>query len=322
MHPLNRILDLFGIRVSRVKRGADGNGRTRADEEPAPVPVGPFLVEMPEGKLRYVYGLFPEYNSELTRVARPVHAKYPDMIAVDVGAHIGDTAARIREACPASIVCVEGDLTLLDTLRRNADQLGGLTIRTEYLSDRTETCAVKVTQKGSNSTLVPSVEGPGTESVRFTTLDELLNDADRRRVKLLKIDTEGFDGKVLRGGPRLLAESRPIILFEINRENLGALGEDGLATLNLLKGFGYSHVLIWDGFARFLLATTLDQTDLIRDLLEYTDFRETRLFRITYLDICVFHPDDADLAAQCVELERRHRRTTDQIDIHSLGQTP
>lgn len=60
--------------------------------------------------------------TELGRVAARIWRKYPQMVAVDVGANIGDTASIIRSGCPAPIICFEGDRTYEALLaERHAD---------------------------------------------------------------------------------------------------------------------------------------------------------------------------------------------------------
>ena len=60
-------------------------------------------------------------------------------------------------------------------------------------------------------------------------LDDAIKDIDLHRVKLLKVDTEGFEARILRGSQNVLKIGRPIVIFEYNRETLSPLGEDGLS---------------------------------------------------------------------------------------------
>ena len=68
------------------------------------------------------------------------------------------------------------------------------------------------------------------KKVSFMPLDDAIEDIDLHKVKLLKVDTEGFDARVLRGSQNVLKIGRPVVLFEYNRENLTPLGEDGLSS--------------------------------------------------------------------------------------------
>jgi FkbM family methyltransferase len=60
--------------------------------------------------------------------------------------------------------------------------------------------------------------------VPLTTLDAIWMEFGRPDVCLVKIDVEGGEGDVLRGGLACLEETRPTVLLEWNRQNLAAYG--------------------------------------------------------------------------------------------------
>jgi FkbM family methyltransferase len=270
--------------------------------------IGKFdLLVPPQSPLYETYRDNPKLNSELGRIASSVYTKYPEMVSVDVGANIGDTAAIIRSVCPAPIVCVDGDELLGHVLAENIRMLGDATVVQVYLSDNREEQHVCIQKEGWNNTLLPvASEGRG-KQIRFLPLDDALKDIDLHRVKLLKIDTEGFDARVLRGSRNILKIGRPVVIFEYNRENLSPLSEDGLSIFAGLKNHGYHSALFWDDRGRFLLGTSLNDMTIIEDLHDYVDFREKPLGYIYYLDICLFHECDQDLAEKCLAAERRAR---------------
>jgi FkbM family methyltransferase len=310
MHPLNRALRLLGLRLSKIPAPTppEPANEEEGGETPRWLRFGQVEILVPAGNLMYeCYQHLPDYTAELGRLAAAIYSKYPDMRVVDVGANVGDTAAIVRKTCPAPILCIEGDPKLLDALTENAGRIGDTEVVARYLSDATEEKTVIIDKHGWNSTLLPSGPDTGGDTVRFATLDEVLSDSDWHPVKLLKIDTEGFDGKILRGAPGLLGKDRPMVQFEYNRVNLNALGEDGPGIFRHLRGFGYSGVLIWDSAGRFLCGTSLDRMDLLEDLHDYIDATDKSLSPIAYYDVGVFHEDDADLAAHCLDIERRVR---------------
>jgi len=301
MNPLNRLLEKFGLRVVRLSCPIV---RTAT----LPMKIGKFdLLVPPQNPLYETYRDNPKYNSELGRVASSVHTKYPEMVSVDVGANIGDTAAIIRSVCPAPIVCIDGDEKVGLILNENVRKLGNATVVQVYLSDSREEKYVRIEKNGWNNTLLPvSGKEPG-KKICFMPLDDAIKDLDLHRVKLLKIDTEGFDARVLRGSQNVLKIGRPVVIFEYNRENLTPLAEDGLSIFCHLRNHGYHSALFWDARSRFMLGTSLNDMDLIEDLHNYVDFREQPLGYITYLDVGIFHECDQDLADQCLAAERQAR---------------
>ena len=107
--------------------------------------------------------------------------------------------------------------------------------------------------------------------------------------KLVKIDTEGFDCPIIRGGAKFIRQTRPVIAFEYNRDNMEAIGEKGLDTLSLLSGLGYSQVAFHDCDGRFFATAPMSDTAFIRDLHDYADGKHGAIY---YFDLTVFHRDD------------------------------
>jgi hypothetical protein len=60
----------------------------------------------------------------------------------------------------------------------------------------------------------------GDVQVRVTTLDALWEENGREDIGFVKIDTEGWDAKVILGGQQALRHSRPPMLVEFNRERM------------------------------------------------------------------------------------------------------
>ena len=302
MHPLNKLLVPFGIRVVR----------TRPKPKQSSLRLGNYEIELPPESrpIADSYQDSPHYNTQLTRLARRIYEKYPTMMAVDIGANVGDTVALIRTGCPSPIVAIEGDDHLIEVLTRNVARVGDVRVTRAFLSDRIESRRVQIDKVGWNSTLTPGDGLTDGSLIAFLKLDDVLDEVERATVRLVKIDTEGYEAKILRGGRRLLSEARPVVLFEYNREVFGTGAEDGQAIFRDFQTQGYRSVLFWDERGRFLLFTSLDETSLLADLHDYIAFEGgRRMGDIQYLDVAVFHEDDEDLAEQCVLGERSYRVT-------------
>jgi FkbM family methyltransferase len=91
--------------------------------------------------------------------------------------------------------------------------------------------------------------------VSVCTLDERLTQLGFTEVNFVKIDAEGFDGRVLRGAQSMLATgSIKVLQFEYNSTWMAA-GSTLTETLAYLEGFGYEVFLIRsDGLHRFNMA--------------------------------------------------------------------
>ena len=80
----------------------------------------------------------------------------------------------------------------------------------------------------------------GYEEVTTTTLDAYITDHDIDRVDLIKMDIEGAEFSVLRGGTRLLAEAdAPAIVLEMVDFNAKGFGHTALDVWDYLESFGY-----------------------------------------------------------------------------------
>jgi FkbM family methyltransferase len=78
-----------------------------------------------------------------------------------------------------------------------------------------------------------------TEKVPVYRLDDLLAERGLDRVDLLKIDIEGFELFAFQGGPKLLAERRPVILMELNRSAIRTFGYNVSDLIALFQSQGY-----------------------------------------------------------------------------------
>jgi FkbM family methyltransferase len=80
-----------------------------------------------------------------------------------------------------------------------------------------------------------------TETVRVAPLDELAPAATR----VVKIDVEGAELEVLRGASKLLAQTRPAVLFEVKRQDKPAAAE----LFEIFRQHGYRQHLMFAPFA-------------------------------------------------------------------------
>lgn len=199
----------------------------------------------------YAYPAFarrwPTYNDPLVELVHQAHvAKGTPVHVVDVGAAVGDTVLLVHDRCPgavASFHCVEGDPEFFRYLSDNLATLPRATLHYAMLSD----------QPGHERELVRTHLGTasaqGEASRAATTLDSLL--ADAGQVDIVKIDTDGFDGKVLAGAGRLLREQQPAVIFEWHPQLCRATGQDPSRPFRVLAEAGYRCFVWFDKYGVF-----------------------------------------------------------------------
>ncbi len=185
--------------------------------------------------------------------------------AVDIGANIGLTAALFSRARPGdALYAIEPSPTAFADLKRNSNlngldnvqcfQMGlGLSPGRLLLSeDPTNSSAAHLSQPASPDDDI-------TQVVQVETLDAFCASHDLRP-QFLKLDVEGHELNVLRGGLITIATDRPILFIEMNTFTTLAYGRQ--SPLDVI-GFLQRHFqqLLWlDGGKLRELST---DTDLI-----------------------------------------------------------
>ena len=151
-----------------------------------------------------------EYPNEgLLSVARQFVSEKSTV--VDIGAHIGTFALPIAKEVE-KVIAFEPSSKAFDLLSRNAKE-NAVALRLVNKALGSEkgngTLVVRNTSNAGANTLVPGGDIP------VTTLDDEVAHAD-----FIKIDVEGMELDVLRGGVRLIERARPVVLFEVNVSQL------------------------------------------------------------------------------------------------------
>lgn len=142
---------------------------------------------------------------------------FPDGVTnvFDVGAYVGEFASLIHDVFPtARIWCFEPFVESYERICRQFAGADWLVARNLGLSDRTGTAELIVGSRHKTNSLVSPVltngvfeAGRPKVPVQLTTLSECtaeLLGGSEQHLSILKIDTEGHDLQVLRGGEELL----------------------------------------------------------------------------------------------------------------------
>lgn len=271
--------------------------------------IGRYSIEVPTlSPVAWHYAHHPDLVGQLGRLTSLLKKKYPGLAAMDIGANVGDTACIIKSAEDIPLLCIEGEASTFVFLQKNIAQFSNTTAHQFFLGEKSETASVNFENAGWNLTLKPGISTDA-HSIKLISLDDFMaTQPNGPAFKLLKIDTEGFDCSIIRGATNFIQKAAPAITFEYNRGNMDEIGEPGLPTLFKLEELGYSRIVFHDQNGRFLLATSLADHALIKDLHDYADCVHGRT---GYLDITVFHALDADVADAFVELERSRRSGLD-----------
>jgi len=242
--------------------------------------------------LSRVYARNPRCNMHMARVAALIEKKYSAAWGVDVGANIGDTLAIVRSTAKMPVICVEGDNHCFALLQENAQRFKDVHLFNTFLSNKPGATFVKTEKEGWNTTLLETTDPENGREVRFETLDELSSRLKcQTAIKFLKVDTEGYDMRILNGAEKILTSARPVLSFEINKENIEPLGDDVGEFFNYLTGLGYCRFYLMnpDGGPVCILEANGHKTFM--SLYQFSGFGRS----ICYLDVLAFHQDDEGL---------------------------
>lgn len=135
-------------------------------------------------------------------------------LVVDVGANIGTHSVFFAGVCGCSVLAFEPNPAAVKLLRRNiaANFLGKrVKVHKMALGAQTASGHVVAARDQNLGTARVEISGLDNTAVKIARLDDV---AGRRKVRLIKVDTEGMDASVIAGAEAILARDKPVISVE------------------------------------------------------------------------------------------------------------
>ena len=246
----------------------------------------------------------PFYDTALPRLANAVKSAQGRLVMVDIGANVGAASYLVSAQTPGQFFCVEANPRFKSSLSHNLAQIPGSTARFLALTDQTRMARVHHNYSDGNSNIEADEAG---EPMQFTTLDELLSsESVYGAPNLIKIDTEGFELKILRGAKEILSRHQPVLFLEFFPDLIRQQGDTPDALLELLAAHGYEQCVFYDGAGRLLTRAPIRDLDEIRSLRRYCELGHS------FFDVAAFPKTAPELPAQFFASET-------QFFEHSLG---
>ena len=153
-------------------------------------------------------------------------------IALDIGAHVGTWTRRLCRDFKA-VHAFEPVRDVFDCLRRNAATEGNVHLHSFGLFDRRGRWSVDTSYDETNTGSRFLREDPIGDLMTFTLDEFLLED-----VGFIKIDVEGAEYRVLKGGMVTIARCKPVIVVECKRGFASRFGDADEAVRMLLENAG------------------------------------------------------------------------------------
>ncbi|MCX6162778.1 MAG: FkbM family methyltransferase [Ignavibacteriae bacterium] len=256
------------------------------------ITVGNFKIKANKRhKLESYLRKYPLYSRNFPRICNALNQKLTDYGIIDVGANIGDTLALLRSSDVFNpVYCIEGLDEYFDLLKSNSSLFNNIYLFKIFLGETSTREKGKIiAEEGTART-----SGNDTEDFTdFISLDDFIFQNHIENIKVLKIDTDGNDFKIIRGGLKFIKKVKPVIFFEYDSVYLKEMNEDPFATFDILYDTGYNKAIYYDNFGRLLCSTDLSNKRQICQFYKYIkDYKGS----FHYYDICLFHQEDDTLA--------------------------
>jgi FkbM family methyltransferase len=200
----------------------------------------------------FVYGTWePEVTAALQAQIRP------GMNVLDIGAHVGFFSLLL-----ARLVGPRGQVTSFEPMPNNYARLAE-NLRLNQLEQVTAVNLAVLARSGEMEANAPEGEpysgsislyqDYGTPRIRVqaTSLDEYLTPSGRR-VDFIKMDVEGAEGDVLRGGMETIRRFRPVFLIELHHFD-GNVSGNPVPEMLQAEGYAVTWINRWE-FTSHILA--------------------------------------------------------------------
>lgn len=192
---------------------------------------------------------FNRFNNPIVQIVHETFsAKGGPVNIIDVGAAIGDTAFLLHANVPGGInkmLCIDGDGEFFNYLKENTRQFNAITCVQTFLSSH-ETAEKELVRIHAGT-----ASAQGEKTIQAKPLDMVVEETNFTKADVLKIDVDGFDGKVLAGATRLLQQDKPNVIFEWHPILLKQTNNSTYECFDVLQKCGYDHFFFFTKMGDF-----------------------------------------------------------------------
>lgn len=184
---------------------------------------------------------FQYINKELDSYKSLFKLVQTNSVCLDIGSNIGFVGITMANMAPRGLVVgFEPDPTNFKRLQENIsfNKLSNIRVHNLGLGEHStqKNMFINLNNRGGNCI----VEEQSGVEVTIKRLDDFLTGEVFPRIDLVKIDVEGYELKVLKGGKQMLTTYFPILFIEINSGNLKRYGDTPVELFQFLKTIGYT----------------------------------------------------------------------------------
>lgn len=169
-----------------------------------------------------------------------------DFVIIDVGANIGRFSFHFaKKAIDGKVYCFEPDPYNFSMQMHNASRNNFNNIKFHQMGLGSESGSfplyrVNLNNPGMNRILLHGHHVTNkVEIIDVASLDEIMPASDTNKLDLIKIDVEGFEFEVLRGGENLIDKFKPILFIELSNANLSEHNSSSKEVVEWIQSKGY-----------------------------------------------------------------------------------
>jgi FkbM family methyltransferase len=265
------------------------------------IALGGHEIVLPRGHRLDWYRLrHRRYDEPVSDLCSILLKKYPELYVIDIGANVGDTAALMVKNTNVSVLCIEGNTVYIPLLKTNLGRVSQSSeIEQSYVGAEDVLVAARVsTGAGTASIELENGIDKGPDVIQLRSLSSILATHPRfQNARLLKIDTDGMDAKIIAASSDVLERMRPIVYTEYSPIGPLEVQRECRATFDLLARFGYAHFHIFDNFGNHMLRLSASESKHLDELSAY--LRSSRMDlkpAVFYYDICAMTEQDSDIS--------------------------
>jgi FkbM family methyltransferase len=209
---------------------------------------------------------------------------------IDVGANIGDTVCLVESYSPSkcTYLCIEPDATFARFCKQNTANVKEVTVLQALVDE------------GESKPFALLHHTPGTASAKqevshnamySATLDSLAADfvSGNGGVDIIKIDTDGFDAKVLRSAKDFLRTYKPMLFFEFAPYFWAQAKEDPQGAFRYLNNLGYQDYVFFANSGTVYAQISNASAPFLDTLIKVSESR--RLIDGFHYDVLTGDPD-------------------------------
>jgi hypothetical protein len=236
---------------------------------------------------------------------------------IDIGANVGDTAAVIYGSAaktPNSIL-IEPSEFFFGYLKNNQKNFPKSLLMQNFVAHEHPIQNLKgsLHHWGGTAKFIEDTDVQHSEHVPQIDLIEIIDE----RVKLIKIDCDGMDFRILKSTIPRLQNNYPAFYFENEITSLNQLHES-MEVIELFEKAGYRHVIVARNCGTLIYGGEIGEnlSDILQ--LQYALHAQGLRSAIYYTDILIFNSDQRPEYMDTLGLMRENQRTLMNRRIGSL----